>query len=421
MPQLPPAEKQAFLDIVSVAPYPGGPSEVERLQDILNTYDDVRTAIYRQLDQFASNNAYLINAISVFDDTELLAVGIWVNKTQSSPLITDPLLIINSTLGEVVLTNNNLPTSPPTSPAVPKTLGILGPSYIDSIVLSPGVILSELYIGPGSTVDELDAALYESSPPAYSSVDTIWLPFIRSTPSSLKAVTYTSQVHQVMLDEGSYYGGIKGNNPDTPCADAVTNMLATEVTRNGVLISWTPPAQYLFITPFFRKTNSQVWILATEEDGEFVGDTGFVFRNLEIDTYYDFRASVTCSNGGIANTDITTKTVCCGAGTSLQLYRTCPILITITSTPASPSIPIVLCNGTEIAPIGSYPPGPTLTISELAGKDVVSLVPFVVDSLNVPGVSFDSDTATWDVSGTTLGVFVEDNEIEVNVVIPISN
>lgn len=416
---LPSNEKADFISIVKAAPYPGGPSEADRLQSVLNYYEDVHTAIYRQLELFASNNSYLISAITVFNDNQLQLVGIFVNKSQSSPPITDPVLIINSDYTTVDLTPNV------SSPPAEKTLGILGSSHIGAVVLDSNTVLDQLYIGPGSTVDVYDGSAGISSPPlsppVAARVGTIWLPKMKSKPSALNSVVYGSMIGQVVKDEGSYYGGI-AENPTETCADAVTAMAATEITKDAVLVSWTPPAQYLFINTFFRKTNSQVWILATTEDGDFVDDSGFIFRHLEAQTFYDFKATVICSNGGQVSTQITTETICCGGGTNLTIYDVCPITMIISSTPDSPPAGQVLCNGISIDL--NYPPGATITIPYLASVNARILNPFVVghsgggtaDSYqNFP---YDSMTGTWDATSTSLGTFVVSNLVTVSVGLP---
>ena len=266
---LPSGEKTAFIDIVKAAPYPGGPGEADRLESILNNYEDIPMAIYRQLELFASNNSYLTRAIAVFDDAELQVIGVFNNKQSITPLA-DPVLIINSQYTEVTLS----PASPPA------TLGILGNSNIGKITLGLGTDLSQLYIGPKVVVDVFDSSASVASPPVNTVLQTLWLPFMKSTPSALKMAAYQSNINQIIIDEGSFFGGIQAYDPELPCPYPVTGITATEVTKNGVFVSWTAPAgDYLFIDTYYKKTNSSVWIKADEAAGEFVNETGFVFRH----------------------------------------------------------------------------------------------------------------------------------------------
>lgn len=409
---VPPLVQQAYLNIVAAAPYPGGPYEVDRItsSNLLAFYEDVASVLYRQIELFEANNAYLVQAISVFDPTLLQSVGIWFNVTVgSSPPLADPVLIINSTCDLVVL-NPNV-----SSPPAEKTLAIWGPSNISLIKLVNGTILDQLWLGPGSTVDSLNASTGTLSPPTYTAVNTIWIRFARSTPSALNSVVYESVIHEVVQDEGSYYGGVQ-ENPNVTCPDAVTNMQVTEVTNRGLLVSWTPPASYLFINTFYKKTNSQVWILAIDVDGDFVDPTGFVFRHLEDDTWYDFRAAVVCTNGGLAYTQITTQTSPSGLGAQLNLYKVCPITMIISNSPDSPPTGQALCNGVAIDL--HYPVGSTITIPYLATVNSKVLNPFVINNVPYQNFPYDPSTGTWDASTTPVMSFTNGDVITVNVSLP---
>lgn len=312
MPVLPSNQKQAFINIVAAAPYPGGPAEAVRLQTILNNYSDIPTAIYRQLPLFASNNAYLssvMDAVAI-SNANLLGAGIWYKQTSASPPITDPVMVINSNITEIIL---NAPSPPGT-----KTLSILGSSNIGEIALVPGCELNNLYIGPGATVDKLTASLTLTSPPTTSRVDLVQVDFLKSTPAALNMATFGSNIGSVIVTPGSYYGGVLAYDPANPCSAVVTGLMVTDITYNSALLSWTlpissPPGSqpFLFINIFWRLTNSSVWIPVSASDGDYAGQHGFVFRNLDKDTLYDFRVETVCPNGGLAEALIGAQTVCC--------------------------------------------------------------------------------------------------------------
>ena len=405
---IPPAEKTSFINLVKVAPYPGGPLEADRLQTILINYEDVNTAIMRQLELFASNNSYLLQAISVFDQVAIQAVGIWVNQTSSTPLV-NPVLIINSTYDTVTIAL--------ASPPVYNALTILGSSTITTLELNSGVTLNELYIGPGCTVKLLNGSNMVASPPSSppTMTEVVYLPFAKSTPSRLNATSYDSVVNSIVKDEGSYYGGIQSKDPTLTCAEVVTDISATETTKNGVLISWTNPANIIFVNVFYRKTNSNVWLPVDDETGDWFGDNKFTFRHLESDTFYDVQIVTTCINGATASNQITLQTTCCGAGTQMGLYKNCPITMLIGTDP-TPTSTQVLCNGVTI-PL-YYPPGPTITVSYLATVNCSILEPFVIDNANYQLMPYNPATGTWDASTTPVGSFVEGNTVTVNVSIP---
>lgn len=388
---IPSGEKTAFIAIVNAV----DPQEALRLATVLVNYEDVPTAIGRQQDEYAANNQYLTECLNTLNQGALIAAGTIFNQTTSAPT-TNPALWVNSqTTGGI-----NITTTDP-------GFGILGNSNINKITLSASVILKNLYIGPGSTVDALDGSATGAI------TNTIYLPYLKSTPSALNIVRFGSTVGSVQVDKGSYYGGIESYDPNLPCALPVTGISATEVTQNGVLISWTPPGSgYIFITTFYRLTNSKPWILADEMAGEFVGNTGFIFRNLEADTYYDFQVSVMCNNGGINSQTITTQTTCCGGG-DLTIYKQCGITVLIVATP-DPSDVLYLCNGTPIP--RQYPAGTTLTIPYLAGKN--QLIPFIVDNANLNDVPFNPVLGEFNAAASTLTKFVIGNVVQMNFSLP---
>jgi hypothetical protein len=310
VPLIPQQDKSAFISIVAAAPVPGGPAEAARLQTILNYYSDIPTAICRQLRLFAANNSYLLNALACFDDSQLQEVGIFQQKSGST--ITNPYLIINSNYTNVIITE--------TSPPAKLYLGVLGPSNIGTLSLTPGATLNQLIEGPGAVIDVLDASGISSpptSPPTGCVVQQIFLYYEKSNPSYLNSVVYGSPVNSVYIEGKSFYGGVQ-ENPNTSCAADVTNITVTDITNDAVYVSWTlptkssPPVPYLFVNVYYRLTNSLPWILATSNDGDFVGDTGFIFRYLQKFTSYDFNVCLTCLNGGIACVSISGQTVCCG-------------------------------------------------------------------------------------------------------------
>lgn len=300
---IPGVEKQNFIALVEVAPLPGGPIEASRLEDILVNYEDIPTAIGRQLLLFASNNAYLKECMSVFDDAELQNAGIYNNKNVViAPFPTDPYLIINSTYsGTIAISQDNI------------GLVILGKSYVSRVELDDSVILYNLFIGPGSTVDVLDSAgtVYPGL------VQKLWLPFANNQASALNSAVFGSRVGSVIQDAGSYYGGMDQNDPQLPCAIPVTNLATGEITYNSITLDWTPPASgYVFLDTYWKRTDSAEWLRPTDDMIGFItfsGDPyGFVFSGLSADTNYDFKVDVRCNNGGVASTTISAKTVCCG-------------------------------------------------------------------------------------------------------------
>lgn len=294
---LPTPEKDAFIAIVNAAPYPGGPREAARLQTILVNYEDIFTAICRQLSLFVTNNAYLMEAMRVFTDANLVAVGIWNAKLADPGGGIQPVCIINSTIS----TNVQL------IPSSNKVLAIIGTCSLAEVSLAPSTIVNELYIGPGS---ELKYVLGNTS---NALIKMITLPFLRNTPSSLFAVAFGTQINSVNVDYGSYFGGYTNIDPATPCATPVTGATIGTVTHNTVPITWAPPAtDYLFINIYYRKKGALDWIPGTDSMGTFNGNTGYTFNSLLPDTVYEFRIIVVCKNGGWSTPVVKeAQTTCC--------------------------------------------------------------------------------------------------------------
>lgn len=299
MAQIPSNEKAAFISIVQAAPAPGGYIEALRLEDILTDYESIITAIIRQRDLFASNNAYLTQCMDVFsDDTALLNAGIWYNHTISSPPITDPRVIINSNIDDDVFLTT---TSPPTI----MDLTILGPTYVRRIYLEPAVNLFNLYMGDGVLINEVDSSATGAL------INRVMLQNINNNPSRLNFAKAGSAING-FFPNTKYFGGFSNDDPKSTCGNTVTSYTYDIITHNTISLTWTPPSlqsppeQYLFINTYYRIKGSDTWLLADDKAGLRNGETGFTFNNLKTDTTYEFRTDVTCNNGGISSTSVLT-------------------------------------------------------------------------------------------------------------------
>lgn len=286
---IPAPEKTAVLDRIKVL----DPVEADKLNTELVNYEDVLTMVGRSLPVFEYKNSYLIEVISQLNQNQLNAVGIYYNI--NGPIGNDPRLIIDCTVtgGATTITAASL------------GLGIFGNSVVDLITVSAGIVLRDLWIAPGSKLVELDATA------AGAFVNTVFIRNLRSAPAELSSIKFGSGVGSVKVDKGAIFGGIQSVTPGAVCAIPVTNLAASDVTYNTVKLSWTAPAgNYLVLNVYYKKTESGVWLLASEKVGDFITD-GFIFRSLEKETKYDFKVSVTCTNGGIADATLSQVTTCC--------------------------------------------------------------------------------------------------------------
>lgn len=391
-----PAEKTAFIAIVNVV----DPIEATRLATILVNYDDVVTAIRRQLDEFAANPAYLFEAMDVFlaSNSDLIAAGIY-NNGSSASVLSNPKLFINFTTTDTTL-----------STIADGWINILGNSVIEKITVSTATNLEYLYIGPGCTLDVLDS----SATNAY--VNNLYLPFIKNRPATLNALQYGSGLGNLQVSPGSYYGGVKNFDPLISCAIPVTSLAIGIITHNTIELTWVPPASgYLFVNVYYKRTDSGTWILAGNDAGDYVLNTGFMFRYLAADVSYDFKVTVVCNNGGTASAYISAQTPCCGDTN----FSTCPVIALIVASP-NPNNTQTLCNG--VVALKEYAAGTTLTVLKQSGAPLLAglRAPVDVTTDDVPyqQFPFDSTTGTLDASGTPLGVFIVGNVVTFYGVLP---
>jgi hypothetical protein len=301
MPLIPQNEKNAFLSVVKASP--NGLALADVLNTTMNYYSDIPGAIVAQLRLYAENNSYLLQAITCFNDNQMLSVGIYVNKNSSA--IYNPLFVINSTIGTVFITEN--------SPVTYLALGVFGPTTIQVLSLTPGATLNELIMGPGTTIEQLNGSAVSSPASSPNIVNQISLWYGKPGPSAINSITYGSVVNFVNVEQGSYYAGVS-ENPDVTCTATVTNLQATNATLNSIYLSWTLPnvaspwQPYLFVNVYFRLSNTFPWTLATTANGQFMGDVGFLFTGLDIDTFYQFNVCCTCPNGGVVCVSVSAKT-----------------------------------------------------------------------------------------------------------------
>lgn len=290
-------QKTAFISMVNAL----NPQEALRLNAVLINYSDIPNAIA----MFIKYPNFLNAGMECFaaNDSDLRTAGIYLNTTlEDSPPITDPVMLVNTVSPyPLYVTTNTLTTY------------FLGSSNIFDVIILGNISLNILYIGAGVTVNILDSTATGSI------VNNVVVDYVNDIPASLNSVVYGSAVNNIKVTPGSYYGGVKNIDPETKCELAVTNLTVGGITYNSVILQWigpnffSPPESYLLLEVFYRKTGSEVWLSVDDTIGEYIENEGYVFRSLEKDTLYDFKVSVTCINGGVGNTIISSQTVCCGS------------------------------------------------------------------------------------------------------------
>ena len=409
-----PSEKQAFISLVLVAPYPGGVTEAMRLSstDFFNNYEDIPVAIQRQQLLFSGSPSYLYTCMSVFSDNHLTSAGIYYNKTTDG--VTNPSLIIKSAMTSVNITTNT------------NTLQIFG-SNISYINMTSSVSMGQLYLA-NSTVNLVNCNFLN----AY--IGIINVKNVNNLPSVLKGVVMGSLmgglIAQVVPDAGATYGGILPYDPNNLCSNTVTNLNAGDITDDSVVLMWNLPPNpswsynsYLFLNIYYRLSNASGWTTVDNSAGDFIQSVGFVFRYLQSDTYYDFMVSVQCTNGGISSQTVTAQTICCGDKT-VQTQKECWFTVAILTSPGvSPyttpegaviPVTITLCNGMQIP--GQYATGTTLTIPQLANQNIDPTI--ILNNQYQQGIPFSQILAQWNLAGTPLIDFQNGDIVSIKATLP---
>ncbi len=284
-----PIDKAAFIAVVA----PVNTYEADRLVDILNNYEDISLAVSRQIEAFAGNNAYLVTAMSCFSsDADLMAVGIYFNKTAVGSL-TDPVLLINCTY-----------TTPGIGISIMNSidvLQILGRTDVGTVTVTANRTINVLYIGPDVRVNIIDSS------PQGAVVYNLFVTAINTVIGKLNRITTDSAIGVFTVSPGAYFGGRSDSNPLDACATPVTALRANDfTTHDSTKLSWTLPAPgYSFVNVFYKESGSNDWLGIVDEDGQWAPDsTSYTFMRLKHDTFYDFMVTITCANGGVAETTV---------------------------------------------------------------------------------------------------------------------
>lgn len=392
-------DKAAFIALVNVR----NAQEALRLQTVLVNYEDVPTAIGRQLEVFAQNPQYLFEVMATLSNAAaLITAGVYNSLATYNSNVNNPVLIISTSFSSGITVTVDSPG-----------IMVLGNSAISKVTVATTKRLDNLYIGPGAVVGQLDSTATDAF------ATRIHIKNYKNVIGKLLSIKYGSHIGNVLVDPGAFFGGTSAINPLAACAIPATSLAANAITTNSIQLDWVNPGgAYLFVTLFYKLKGAAVWIEATEADGDFLGTNGFIFRDLADNTYYEFKVEITCNNGGVsAPVTLTSKTVCCGSGGggSATVYKTCKIAILVKDSPNGANEQ-ELCNG-DVIPM-EYQSGTTITIPYLIGKKVEILEPFIMDNTNMQlftETNFDNATGMYTVAGSGLTTFPDGSVITLNV------
>jgi hypothetical protein len=286
--EIPIQEKFDFINVVKVM----NPVEASLLPELLNNYEDIPNILIRQLDLYSSFPQYLDTCMAVFaaSDSELIAVGIYVNKTEVESVVNPTVFVNSTTSGGVAITANST------------GLYLYGSSEIDSIIVSQLKSLLKLYIGGGAKVSMLDATGNGAL------VNLINVKYQHNRVGELSMIKQGSNIAQLVVDRGAYFGGYGTEAPTNTCAYPVTDFVVENLQNNSLTLKWTLPSTWLYVNIYYRVTESGTWIAVDSTKGDYINDIGFVFKGLVANTSYDFRVIITCPNGGLSTPLETTQT-----------------------------------------------------------------------------------------------------------------
>lgn len=275
---IPSQEKIDFINIIKV----GYPLDAAIIEPKLINYEDIIFALKQQLDIFAGNNNYLNQAIDVFTDAALIAVDIYVNKTETT--LTNPSVLINTACN----TGVNITTQK-------NTLLVIGTSLIVTLTLAENSSIQSLYVGPNSEVTLIDGTN------ANCIINLMSVKFLRSMGGTVGNALIPTVIAQIIVDLNATWGGFVAINPLVGCSDPVTAIDTDATSSSSITVTWTLPVDYLFVNIYFKLATDTNYITITNTNyGNYIGDTGFVFTNLLPATTYDFQTTITCINGGVS-------------------------------------------------------------------------------------------------------------------------
>lgn len=261
-----------------------------RVSQTLVNYEDITTAIGRYLSYIEQNETLMTEFINCFPDQRYLnAVGIFVNQAYASMQTASyagPNLYVACTFSAGLTV---------ASGAISVWLAN-GTTITGGLLVPANISLPYLYLSSGSSLDFMDSSQ------SGAVVGIITLNNAKTNPAIIRAIATGSTYNVLNATNGAVFGGQSANNPTSACAQPATGLqLNGPITHNTVPLSWTNPASGIIgVNIYYKKTLSPTWIQAQDSDGDYVGNSGFVFRSLSPDTSYDFQVTTTCKNGGIS-------------------------------------------------------------------------------------------------------------------------
>lgn len=264
----------------------------ERADVVLQNYANVPQFLFENSNAFDCNQPYMYTILDAIDPGELTTLNIYYNGT-STP-VNNPIFMAKYTAANVVYNSGT----------DVEEVAFMG-STIGKISVNTNTHIDAMTIGSASTVDVLETL-------DTSSIFYLRITSCNSYVATLGMLAEGSDVTNIKVDPGAYYGGEKCLEIIGTCADPVTAVTFSDVTARSITIAWTRPANSINVELSYRFKDANDWILITGleplEFGNFFSDNnGYVFRDLRYNTYYEFKVVNICSDGKPSVPDISSQ------------------------------------------------------------------------------------------------------------------
>lgn len=272
---------------------------VPYIDAILTGYDKVYAMFVTLLKQYECYPQLMTDMMTAFDNASLIAQGIYVGGVHGT--ITDGKIFVNATVTTATY-------------AVPPgdllaELIVAGSSVINSLYVIAGGTVGMLSVTDGARVKVIGTG-------EGAIIDILRVTGCNGLASTVETIDSTGTINQIKVDGDGFVGAISCLDPTLSCGDEVSDLTFNKVTAESLLLNWTAAASSVRTVVYYRLNNTPVWLHAGVDNGDGVkgnyatdGTTGYSFRGLKIDTYYDFKVVNICSNGiASAGTTATQKT-----------------------------------------------------------------------------------------------------------------
>ncbi len=271
---IPSSEKDQLLTILK-------DKECSAAKDVyanLVNYDDLVKFFVKYGKAFDGDNAYLDSIAAIFDDAEMVAVGIYYNKT--SVTLTNPKVVVKCTDCIININTGGIFRDLEIVDASQITvINITNNTKIDSMAVAGASEVEMINIQPGSCILTL---LIKSENGLNSKIDKI----------------DGDCVQDFSLSPDSEFGGFVCDvSGGAACLDEVIGLSANTPTSDGFTVAWTNPINSTGNQVLYRKVGDTVWLVPNalgNATGAFGPGPTFTFHAMDPATAYEVKVANSC-------------------------------------------------------------------------------------------------------------------------------